>query len=67
MIIDLKIKDVSKKLLLTEHIGEGKFHKKIFELTRTLNTQSFIININKKKYLIPTEELIQAILNKIII
>lgn len=59
----MKIEDLTGKLILRQHLGEGKYGDK--EVTASVTNNSLILNFDKKQYGISWIELIKYCIEKI--
>lgn len=59
--IQVEVEDVSGKMFLKQHLGEGSFGDTKFDASFSLPTMSLTVSIGKKTYLISSEKLIKAI------
>jgi len=59
--IRVEVEDVSKKMFITQHLGSGSLGDKDFNASFTLPTMSLLVEVGGKKYLVSSQNLIQAI------
>jgi hypothetical protein len=59
--IKVEVEDVSNKMFMTQHLGDGSLGEKKFNASFTLPTMGLLVEVGGKKYLVSSQSLIQAI------
>ena len=61
--IEVEIEDVSGKMFMTQHLGDGSLGDKKFNASFTLPTMSLLVEIGDKKYLVSSQKIIKAVID----